>query len=128
MKFAQTRSIAIAAPPSAVIEVIGDGNRLPEWAPAFARSARAEEDCWLIDTGGTEVRIRLKTSVESGTVDILSAEDERIGAFGRVIPNTKGSEFLFTLLFEEGTDQGTVDAQMKTVEEELETVRRLSET
>jgi hypothetical protein len=33
---AETRTITIAAPPAAVLAVVGDGARLPEWAPAFA--------------------------------------------------------------------------------------------
>ena len=44
-----------------------------------------------------------------------------------MIPNGKGSEFLFTLLFPQGTDQAAIDAQMAVVEGELETVRSLVE-
>jgi hypothetical protein len=123
----QTRSIAIAAPPEAVVEVLADGTRLPEWAPQFANEARAEGDHWVIDSGGQPFRIRIKASADFGTVDIVSADDERIGSFSRVIPNGEGSEFLFTLLFPQGTDQAAIDAQMAVVEGELETVRSLVE-
>src|ERR1700712_4352385 len=99
MNLTQTRSIAIDAPPQAVVELLADGNRLPEWAPAFAGEIRAEGDDWLVGSGEGEFRIRIRSSTELGTVDILSTEDERTGAFGRVIPNGDGSEFLFTLLF-----------------------------
>jgi Polyketide cyclase / dehydrase and lipid transport len=127
MNSTQTRSIAIAAPPEAVVEVLADGTRLPEWAPQFANEARAEGDHWVVDSGGQQLRIRIKASADSGTVDIVSADDERIGSFSRVIPNGEGSEFLFTLLFPQGTDQAAIDAQMAVVEGELETVRSLVE-
>jgi hypothetical protein len=123
----QTRSIAIAAPPEAVVELLADGTRLPEWAPQFASEARAEGDHWVIGSGGPPFRIRIKASADFGTVDIVSADDERIGSFSRVIPNGKGSEFLFTLLFPQGTDQAAIDAQMAVVEGELEAVRSLVE-
>jgi hypothetical protein len=124
---AQTRSIAIAAPPPAVLQLLADGARLPEWAPRFASAARPEGDDWLIDSAGQEFRIRIKTSPDHGTVDFVSADDEQVGAFTRVIPNTEGSEFLFTLLFGPGTDQVAIDAQMEVVEGELEAVRALVE-
>ena len=125
MNSTQTRSIAIAAPPEAVIALLADGARLPEWAPRFASEARAEADHWVIDSDGQEVRIQIKASADFGTVDYLSADDERIGAFTRVIPNGEGSEFLFTLPFAPGTDQEAIDAQMEVVEGELEAVRAL---
>lgn len=128
MNSAETRSIAIAASREAILAVVGDGSRLPEWAPDFAPAVRADGELWIVDSGGGEVRIRLSLDPESGTVDILSADDERLGAFGRVIPNGAGSEFLFTLLFDEAVDPDAVEAQMKTVEEELETVRALAES
>jgi hypothetical protein len=123
----QTRSIAIAAPPEAIVELLTDGARLPEWAPQFASEARAEADHWVIDSGGQQLRIRIKASADSGTVDFVSADDERVGAFSRVIPNAKGSEFLFSILFPPGTDQAVIDAQMAVVEGELEAVRALVE-
>jgi Polyketide cyclase / dehydrase and lipid transport len=127
MKSSQTRSIAIAAPPEAVVELLADGNRLPEWAPGFAPEVQADGDHWLIGSGGGRFKIRIRSSVELGTVDFLAAADERAGAFGRVIPNGDGSEFLFTLQFPAGTDDETIEAQMRVVEEELEAVRALAE-
>jgi uncharacterized protein YndB with AHSA1/START domain len=123
----QTRSIAIAAPPEAVFELIADGTRLPEWAPRFASEARAEADHWVIVSGGRQLRIRIKASADFGTVDFVSVDDERAGAFSRVIPNGEGSEFLFTLPFAPGTEQEAIDAQMAVVEAELEAVRALVE-
>jgi uncharacterized protein YndB with AHSA1/START domain len=127
MKSSETRSIAIAAPPRAVVELLADGNRLPDWAPAFAPEVRAEGDHWLVGSGADEFAIRIRSSTELGTVDILAPADERSGAFGRVIPNDEGSEFLFTLQFPAGTDREAIETQMRVVEGELEAVRALAE-
>jgi hypothetical protein len=127
MNSTQTRSIAIAAPREAVVALLADGTRLPDWAPQFASEARAEGDHWVVGSGGQQLRVRIKASADFGTVDIVSADDPRIGSFSRVIPNGEGSEFLFTLLFPHGTDQAAIDAQMTVVEGELEAVRSLVE-
>jgi hypothetical protein len=124
---AETRSIAIAAPPEAVLAILGDARRLPEWAPDFARAVRPDGDGWIVDNGSAEFPIRLRVATELGTVDILRRGDPPRGAFARVIPNGDGSEFLFTLVFPKGTDPAAVDAQMTTVERELAAVRALSE-
>src|SRR4051794_16795839 len=110
MNLAHTRSIAIAAPPEALVALLADGNRLPEWAPDFAAEIRAEGDHWLVGSGDGQFRIRIRSSADLGTIDILSAENDRAGAFGRVIPNGEGSEFLFTLLFPPDTDGQAIAA------------------
>jgi hypothetical protein len=135
---AETRSIAIAAPPDAVLAVVGDARRLPEWAPDFARAVRpdggtsaaheaAGGEHWIVDNGEAEFPIRLRVVAELGTVDILRPGEPPRGAFARVVPNGDGSEFLFTLAFPRDTDAAVIDAQMATVERELGTVRALSE-
>ena len=124
---AKTRSISIAAPPAAVLALVADPQRLPEWAPAFARGVQPDGDDWLIDTGEGQIRITVRVSPEHGTVDLLRATDPTRGAFSRVIHNHDGSEYLFTLVFPAGTPETAIARQMATVEEELEAVRALCE-
>jgi hypothetical protein len=143
---AETRTIAIAAPPEEVLAIVGDGRRLPEWAPGFAPAVRRDGegvtngrgsdrkdagdrdgDDWIVDSDAGELPIRLRVDAELGTVDILRREYPPRGAYARVLPNGAGSEFLFTLVFPAATDAAAVDAQMATVEAELRTVRRLVE-
>ena len=121
----ETRSISIAAPPEAVLAVVADVRRLPEWAE-FARAVRPDGDGWIVDTGAGDLRIDVRVAPELGTVDLLRGDPPR-GAFSRVLPNGDGSEYLFTLFFGDRTDATAVEAQMATVETELETVRALSE-
>ncbi|HMJ33177.1 MAG TPA: SRPBCC family protein [Baekduia sp.] len=124
---AETRSISIAAPPAAVLALVADPRRLPEWAPAFARGVQPDGDDWLIDTGEAQARITVRVSPEHGTVDLLSATDPTRGAFSRVVHNHDGSEYLFTLFFPDGTPETAISRQMATVEDELQAVRALTE-
>jgi hypothetical protein len=124
---AETRSIAIAAPPAAVLGLVGDALRLPDWAPGFARAVRPDGGRWTVDTGEGEISILVRVSPEHGTVDLLAADAPTVGAFTRVLPNRDGSEYQFTLLFPEDAAPAAVEAQMHTVEEELRTVRALCE-
>ena len=106
---------------------MADPQRLPEWAPAFARGVEPDGDAWLIDTGEGQARITVRVSSEHGTVDLLSATDATRGAFSRVVHNHDGSEYLFTLFFPDGTPESEIARQMATVEDELEAVRALCE-
>lgn len=127
LKHAETRSIGIAAPPSTVLELVGDARRLPEWAPGFAPSVRRDGEDWVIGAGEDELRIRVRVSPGFGTVDFLRPGNDREGSFGRVIPNADGCEFLFTLLFPDGTGPEAIDAQMTVVDQELRVIRALCE-
>jgi hypothetical protein len=120
MNRCETRSISIAAPPSAVLDFVGDARTLPRWAPAFTRTVEPDGEHWRIDGGGL---VDVRVSRERGTVDIVAADDPRRGAFSRVIANGEGSEFLFTLQFQDGTSEHLVQAQMAVVEAELCAVR-----
>jgi hypothetical protein len=124
---AETRSIAIAAAPETVLDLVGDARALPRWAPDFARSVRPDGEHWIVDNGRQEVRIDVRVEREAGTVDFVSADDPRLGAFTRVLANGGGSEYLFTSLFPDGTDGAAVAVRLAVIESELETVRDLCE-
>jgi hypothetical protein len=123
-----SRQIAIAAEPEVVVGIVGDAERLPEWAPKFAQAVRPEGDTWIIDMGGgTEVAVRMLVNEELGTIDIVRPADPALGARMRVLPNAGGSAFVFTITFPPGTPDAAIDGQMAVIEEELETVRALAE-
>ena len=132
MKRASTRSISIAVPPQVVLDLVADPTELPRWAPAFARAVRpAGGDDWLVDTGGREVRIRVRVSRELGTVDFLMADAPPgvdLGTFTRVVRNGRGSEFVFTRFYADSTSDIEMAEQQAVVAVELQTVRALCES
>jgi uncharacterized protein YndB with AHSA1/START domain len=123
----KTRSIAIAASPQTVFDLVGDPSSLPKWAPGFARAIRPDGDHWIVENDQGEARVIVRTSREHGTVDILSADDPTQGAYSRVLPNGSGSEFLFTLQFPQDAPTEAISQQMATVDAELEAIRQLCE-
>jgi Polyketide cyclase / dehydrase and lipid transport len=123
----ETRSISIAAPPEAVLAVVGDPCRLPDWAPGFASAVEPHGDDWLIGSGDGQFAISVRVSPEHGTVDLQPPGNTTFGARMRVLHNHAGSELVFTLVFPAGADSEAIRTQMETVEAELETVRTLVE-
>jgi hypothetical protein len=119
----ETRAISIAAEPHAVLTFLADPQQLPVWAPNFAESVRQDGTELVVGNGGNEIRVVMRVSHEHGTFDLLAAKDPRVGAFSRVIPNGDGSEYLFTLLFADGTPDADIARQMSIVEQELQAVR-----
>jgi Polyketide cyclase / dehydrase and lipid transport len=128
LNHSETRSIAIDAPPERVHRFIADAINIPRWAPAFATAIRRSDKHWVATTARGEAEIIVASNPESGTLDILSAADRTRGAFARVISNGPGSEVLFTLFFEPGTPEQAVTAQMTVVDEELASIKRLTQS
>lgn len=126
MLTSMTQSISIDAPPETVLDFVGDGGTLPQWAPAFAQSARPDGEHWLVESSGAKLRIDVRVSREQGTVDFLAAgvpPERAPGVFTRVVPRGHGSEFVFTRFFSEGTADADIARERAVVAGELETVR-----
>ncbi|RKQ93263.1 polyketide cyclase/dehydrase/lipid transport protein [Solirubrobacter pauli] len=122
-----TRSVSIRATPEAVLDLVGDAQALPRWAPGFARSVRAAGEHWAVETSAGEALVDVRVSREHGTVDIVSVEQPTRGVFTRVLANGEGCEYLFTQFFPASAGEADVRAQVEVVDGELETVRRLAE-
>ena len=127
---AETRSITIDAPPTAVLDIVADPTTLPERAPEFARGVRADRGVWIIDTIVGEAKFVLRVAREAGTVDLLAEKQPAVGArgtFSRVLPNGPGSEYMITLFFGDAVSTEAVARQMGIVELELGRVKRMAE-
>src|SRR3954451_23566312 len=120
-----TETISIAAPPDAVLDLVGDPRNLPRWAPGFARAVRADGDGWIVETaGGGEVRRHIPVSREHGTGASLAEPGARRGLFTRVVPNGDGSQLTFTFVLADGVDPEATEAILVS---ELEADKRLCE-
>jgi hypothetical protein len=130
MQRSDTQAISIDVPPSAVIDLLTDAAEFPRWAAGFARAVRVDGDDWIVDTGEGEVRLRVRVSREFGTVDYLLADAlpmREIGAFSRVVPNGRGSDFVLTQFFADDMRDADLADQRAIVAVELQTVRALCE-
>ena len=130
MQRSDTQAVSIAAPPSAVIDLVSNAAELPRWAAAFARAVQVDGDDWIVDTGEGQVRLSVRVSREHGTVDFLLADalpGREIGAFSRVVPNGCGSTFVFTQFFADDMGEAEAEDQRAVTAVELQTVRALCE-
>jgi hypothetical protein len=130
MQRSDTQSISIHAPREAVLDLVSDPTAFPRWASGFARAVRVDGPDWLVDTGTGEVRLRVRVSREYGTVDYLAAgalPEAELGSFGRVVPNGRGCDFIFTRFFPDAMGEGELAEERAVVAVELQTVRALCE-
>jgi len=130
MQRSDTQAISIDAPPCAVIDLVSDAAEFPRWAAGFARAVQVDGDDWIVDTGEGEVRLSVRVSREYGTVDFLLADAlpaREIGAFARVVPNGRGSDFVFTQFFADDMGDTELADQRAVTAVELQTVRALCE-
>jgi hypothetical protein len=120
-----TRTISIGTTPGRVFDYLSEPTHLPDWAPGFASAVTHERgDVWRIQNAGGERRAAIRAARDQGVVDIVSPEAPDRGLFARVIPSPGGSELIFSLSFPPGTGRAQIEAQMETIEQELESVRR----
>jgi hypothetical protein len=105
MLISSTQSIFIDAPPEVVLDFVGDPRNLPAWAP------------------GAPAALDIRVSRELGTVDFVAAAGR---AYSRVLPNGRGTEYLFTRFFAESTPADEIARDDAVIAQELETVRELT--
>ena len=64
----------IQSEPAAVIAVVADPARIPQWAPGFADAVHREDDGgWSATKDGRRYSLRVAVDLAAGTVDILRA-------------------------------------------------------
>ena len=123
---AHTESVAIDATPAAVMEVIGDPEQLPRWAPQFAREVRREDELWVVTNDSGDQQVRIRVVPELGVVDYLAPNAEA-GAYSRVVARGAGAELMFTTFFAANVSDEEREAQRGVIAGELATVRALVE-
>ena len=97
----ETQSIESEAAVAAVLTVLVDATRIPEWAPAFADSVSADTvSGWRATKDGRDFALRVAVNQDAGTVDYLRelAPGQDGGAYIRVIPRPKGGSVIVMTL------------------------------
>lgn len=124
-----TQSVTINAAPEAVLRFVADPENLPRWAIGFAKAVRRDHDGWVVKTGQGEVAVAIDVGESSGTVDFRMepAPGVKATAYGRVVANGAGAEFLFTQLQHPGTSDDVFDQLVVAVGHELVTLKALLE-
>ena len=124
-----TQSVTIAATPERVLAFVGDGANLPRWAIGFAKSVRPDGAAWIVSTAQGEMPTDIAAEERTGTVDFRMepAPGVTATAYGRVIPNGGGAEFVFTQFQQPGVPDEVFDQLAAAVGHELVTLKALLE-
>jgi len=126
---ADTQTVTIEAPSSAVLSFVADGANLPRWAIGFAKAITREGDAWLVRTAQGQVPTTIAVNEDAGTVD-FHMDMEPAGnavAFTRVVPNGNGVEFVFTQFQSSGMPDEVFEQLVVTVGHELAALKALLE-
>ncbi|MGH3095553.1 MAG: SRPBCC family protein [Streptosporangiales bacterium] len=89
----ETQSIESDAPVAAVIAVLADPTRIPQWAPAFADRVADDADAgWQATKDGRDFALRVAVDHDAGTIDYLRqvAPGREGGAYIRAVPRPGG--------------------------------------
>lgn len=132
MKTHDVQSVALAIPSARAFEYIANPANLPRWTNAFAA---ADTKSAVMRTPGGEVEIQLKTVADhqGGTIDWLMTfpDGAAAAAYSRVTPDGETKcVYSFVLMAPPApleALEGLLEAQMRTLAEELTRLRSLLE-
>lgn len=123
-------SISIARPPAEVYAFAGDGRNLPLWAAGLAESkVERDGDGWIVDAPFGKARVTFAPENDFGVLDHDVELDSGLVVHNpmRVARNGSGSEFLFTLIRQDGMTDEEFARDMAAVEADLRTLKALLE-
>ena len=126
----RTLNVSIGVAPQKVYDFVSNGANLPKWAPAFCLSAKQAKDGWLVETPQGPVTIRLAPKNSLGVVDhdVIPAKGPAVHVPMRVIPNGFGTEVLFTLLKTPEMSDDRFKEDMRLVQQDQATLKKVLET
>ena len=124
----EAQSIESEVDPEAVVALLAQPSRIPEWAPAFADVVIEEDRSgWRAIKDGREFKLRVVVNRDARTVDYLRevAPGREGGAYVRAVPRPGGgSVVIMTLPLLAGVDPADTSA---TLRDELNALARLTE-
>lgn len=122
-----TATAVLDAPREEVFAYLSDVRNLPTWATEFAQELRLEGEDFKVVTPLGEVYFEIHADRDTGIIDMLAgASQEGMGLFPtRVVGLPDGrSAYSFTLFQAPGMRDEDFERQCRSLERELENVRR----
>ncbi|HEX7022632.1 MAG TPA: hypothetical protein VF171_07230 [Trueperaceae bacterium] len=125
----KTIGISIAALPEDVYDFASNPQNLPRWAPAFAKSVAWSDGAWIVESPDGPIGLRFAKPNHFGVLDhtVRLPAGQEICNPMRVIPNGAGSEVIFTLFHAPDVPAEKRAEDIKLVESDLRTLKRIME-
>lgn len=123
-------SVYINCSPSDVYEFASNPENLPRWAAGLASSeVKRAGSLWVAEAPFGKVKIRFTEKNTFGVMDHYVELDSGVVVHNpmRVVPNGDGSEFIFTLVRQQGMSEKQFAEDKKAVEKDLRTLKAFLE-
>lgn len=121
-------SIAINKSVDEVYRYASNPENFPEWV-AFIKSVTKKDDLWVGKTDIGDIKIKWTPANDFGIIDhqVRLTNGETVNNPMRVIPNNKGSEFIFTLFWLPNRTEQEFNEDAKAVATDLQKVKEILE-
>jgi hypothetical protein len=125
----RTLTVSIDCRPGKVYGFVSNPENLPRWATAFCKSIRKSEGRWIMETPLGPVGVRFVEKNEWGVLDhyVSPARGVEIQVPMRVVANGTGSEVVFTLFQTPEMTDDKLAEDIRMVEQDLRTLKRILE-
>lgn len=125
----RTLTVSIACEADAVYQFISNPANLPQWATAFCQSIRQAGVDWVMQTPAGEMKVRFVPPNEFRVADhfVSPAPGVEVYVPLRVLANGSGSEVVFTLFRSSDMTQEKFSEDIKLVQQDLQTLKRVVE-
>jgi hypothetical protein len=112
-----------------VYEFAANPENLPQWAPAFCRSVRREDNRWIAETTIGAIEIQFADQNALGVLDhwVKLASGEEFFNPMRVVPIDANSAVIFTLVQPPDMSDEKFAEDIDTVTRDLETLKGILE-
>ncbi len=121
----RTLTVSINRPPEQVYEFVSNPENLARWATGLCKSVRKANGEWIVETPQGPVRFRFVEKNDFGVLDhyVTLASGVEVYVPMRVVPNSTGSEILFTLFRSPDMSDEAFTEDARLVEQDLRTLK-----
>ena len=125
----RTLTVSIAREADAVYQFLSQPANLPQWATAFCRSIRQVGSEWIMETNAGQMKVRFVPPNAFRVADhfVSPAPGVEVYVPLRVLPNGAGSEVVFTLFRPPEMTPEKFAGDIKLVQQDLQTLKRVLE-
>lgn len=122
-------SVFINRPPQEVYAFASDPENLPQWATGLGGSIKNVSGEWIAEAPVGKIKIKFSERNTFGILDhdVILESGEKIHNPMRVVPNSKGSEVLFTLFRQPNMSEEKFLEDARWVEKDLRLLKGLLE-
>ena len=122
-------SVSINRSPAHVYDFVFNPENLPLWAAGLSGSIQKEGDDWIADSPMGRVKVKFAEKNTFGILDHVVTLPSGTDVFNpmRVLPNNDGSEVVFTVYQLPEVDEQRLLEDVRMVEHDLQTLKKILE-